>query len=172
MAGETGDKAKKNQKRDMRERSLMCSRKGLYCICSYTSYITNIYVDVGKLPNHLKLLVLYLCALNQLLFCFIIQSVSNGLRIIMAKVYLQFYKCYILSSSNWRRLWGLHFKFWRCDASVHQSVQGGSEFITEIQPTATDNIFAHYGRLKKKKGKETYWCTCCPIKSQFGLSFM
>jgi hypothetical protein len=24
----------------------------------------------------------------------------------------------------------------------------------------------------KRKGKETYWCTCCPIKAQFGLGFM
>jgi hypothetical protein len=45
----------------------------------------------------------------------------------------------------------LHFKFWRCDVLVHQRVQGGSEFITEIQPTATDNIFAHFGRLNKEK---------------------
>ena len=57
----------------MRERSLMCSRKELYCICSYTSYITNLYVDVGKLPNHLKICVLYLYALDQFWLCFIIK---------------------------------------------------------------------------------------------------
>ena len=61
---------------------------GLYCICSYTSYITNLYVDVGKLPNHLKICVLYLFALDQFLLCFIIQTVSNGLRFIVAKVLL------------------------------------------------------------------------------------
>ena len=33
-----------------------------------------------------KICVLYLFVLNQFLLCFIIQSVSNGLRIIMAKV--------------------------------------------------------------------------------------
>ena len=99
MAWKTGGKAE-NQKRDLRERSLRCSEQRIYYICSYTSYITNIYVDVGKLPNYLKLLVLYLYALNQLLFCFIIQSVSNGLRIIMTKVYLRFYNCHILSSSR------------------------------------------------------------------------
>ena len=136
----------KNQKRDLRERSLMCSRKGLYCICSYISYITNIYVDVGKLPNHLKLLVLYLYALNQLLFCFIIQSVSNGLRIIMAKVYLRFYNCHILSSSNWRRLWGTALQ-----ASVLWCLSSSES--SEIQPRATNDIFAHYGRPNKEKRK-------------------
>ena len=69
-----------NYKRDLREGSLMCSDKGFYCICSYTWYITNLYVDVGKLPNHLKLCGLYLFALDQLLLYFIIQTVSNGLR--------------------------------------------------------------------------------------------
>ena len=76
----------KNQKRDLREGSLMFSKKGLYYICSHTNYITNLYVDIGRLPNHLKLWVLYLFALNQFLYCFIIQSVLNGPRIIMAKV--------------------------------------------------------------------------------------
>ena len=63
--------------------SLMCSDKGFYCICSYTWYITNLYVDVSKLPNHLKLCGLYLFALDQFLLYFIIQTVSNRLRLMM-----------------------------------------------------------------------------------------
>jgi hypothetical protein len=92
-------KAEKPEKRLEKKVSQVLRTKD-YHFCSYTSYITNIYVDIRKLPNHLKLSVLYLCALNQLLFCFINQSVSNGLRVIMANVYLRFYYCHILSSSN------------------------------------------------------------------------
>ena len=80
-------------------------------------------MDVGKLQNHLKICVLYLFALDQFLLCFIIQTISNGLRFIMARFYLRFYNCYILCSSNWRRLWGLHFKLRRYDVLVHQKAQ-------------------------------------------------
>jgi hypothetical protein len=52
-------------------------------VCTYQVYITNLYVDVGKLSNHLKLCVLYLFALDQFLLYFIIQTVSNGLRFMM-----------------------------------------------------------------------------------------
>jgi hypothetical protein len=70
----------------------MCSEKGFNCICSYTRYITNLYMDVGKLPNYLKLCGLYLLVLDQFLLYFIIQTVSNGLRFIVAKVLLELKK--------------------------------------------------------------------------------
>ncbi len=63
-------------------------------------------MDVGKLPNHLKISVLYLYALDQFLLCFIIQLVPNGPRIIMAKVlfavlYLSYFKFLQLWSNPW-----------------------------------------------------------------------
>ena len=42
------------------ERSLSrAPDKVFHCICSYTRYIKNLYVNVGKLPNHLK----YVCCI-------------------------------------------------------------------------------------------------------------
>ena len=43
-----------------------------YYIYSNISYITNLNVDVGKLPNHLKSCVLYFFSLDQFLVYFII----------------------------------------------------------------------------------------------------
>jgi hypothetical protein len=45
-------------------------------------------VDVGKLPNHLKLCGLYLLALDQFLLYFIIQTVSNGLKFMMLQSFI------------------------------------------------------------------------------------
>uniref|UniRef100_A0A2N9HAW0 Uncharacterized protein n=1 Tax=Fagus sylvatica TaxID=28930 RepID=A0A2N9HAW0_FAGSY len=92
MAGEIGDKAKKNQKRDMRERQVAEPPKiiGVISVCSESTIVLFYHpISLQWTENH--------------------------------------------------------------HGQVHQSVQGGSEFITEIQPTATDNIFAHYGRLNKEK---------------------
>ena len=100
MAWKTGGKAE-NQKRDLRERSLRCSEQRIYYICSYTSYITNIYVDVGKLPNHLKLLVLYLFTLYQFLLCFITKQSPMDWDSSWQKLYLWFYYCHILSSYSY-----------------------------------------------------------------------
>ena len=124
-----------------------------YCICSYTWYITNLYMDIEKLLNHLKLCMLYLFTLDQFLLYFIIQAVSNGLKFIMLQYLIRFHyylkKLFLQLAPSV----GLHFKFWRCDDLVRQRVQGWSEFITEIQPRATDDIYAHYGRLNKEKRK-------------------
>ena len=57
-----------------------CSVNVLYYIYSYISYITNLDVDVGKLPNHLKSYVLYLFSSDQFLFYFIIQQSTENLR--------------------------------------------------------------------------------------------
>ena len=79
------------QKRLERWSLSWCSVNVFYCICSYTWYITNLYVDVGKLPNHLKLYVLYLFTLYQFLLYFIIQAVSNELRFIMLQYLIRFH---------------------------------------------------------------------------------
>ena len=49
-----------------------CSVIVCYYIYSNISYITNLDVDVGKLPNHLKSCVLYLFSSDQFLVYFII----------------------------------------------------------------------------------------------------
>ena len=49
-----------------------CSVIVCYYIYSNISYITNLDVDVGKLPNHLKSGVLYFFSLDQFLVYFII----------------------------------------------------------------------------------------------------
>jgi hypothetical protein len=76
-------------------------------------------VDVGKLPNHLKLCVLYSTL-------FYHPTVSKQTEIHRAVRLMRFhYYPKKNPTYNWRRLWGLHFKLRHCDVSVHQQkVQG------------------------------------------------
>ncbi len=75
----------KNQKRDLRERSLMCSDKCFYCICYYTIYYQSLCGrrQVAEPPKIMCVMSFYL---DQFLLSFINQPVSNGLRFICAKV--------------------------------------------------------------------------------------
>ena len=82
---EKGRKGEKTTKETWERGLSGAPDKIFHCICNYTRYITNLYVDVGKLPNHLKICVLYLFVLDQFLLCFINQLVFNGLRF-MTKV--------------------------------------------------------------------------------------
>ena len=77
-------------KKDMRESLTWCSIIMFYYICSYIWYIVNLYVDVGKLPNHLKFRVLLLFILDKFLLYIFIRTVSNGLRFIMLKCLMRF----------------------------------------------------------------------------------
>jgi hypothetical protein len=76
-------------------------------------------VDVGKLPNHLKLCVMYSGSILS----------SNSLQWTEIQRAVRFDAVPILSQKNptynWRRLWELHFKLRHCDISVYQrKVQG------------------------------------------------
>ena len=81
------DDAKKTEKRAERQKYKKetgegylsgCSVIVFYYIYSYISYITNLDVNVGKLPNHLKSCVLYLFSSDQFLVYFIIlQSLTD-----------------------------------------------------------------------------------------------
>ena len=86
------------QKRLERGILSQCSINVFYCIYSYIWYITNLYVDVGKLSNHLQLCVFYLFTLDQFLFYVIIQTVSNELRFIMLSCLMRFH--YYMKNSN------------------------------------------------------------------------
>ena len=100
-----------------------CSDKGFYHICTYTSYITNLYVNISKLPNHLK----YVCCicLFWINSCSVLSSNQSPMdwESSWPKFYLRFYYCHILCSFNWRRLWELHFKLRRYAVSVRQKAQ-------------------------------------------------
>ncbi len=70
----TWKKVERLQKRLKRGNLSGCLVNVFYYIYSYIWYITDLDVDVGKLPNHLKLCVLYLSTLDQFLLYFIIQQ--------------------------------------------------------------------------------------------------
>ena len=114
-----------------------CSVNVFYCICYYIWYITNLYVNVGKLC-----VVSFYFGLVLALFYH-----PNSLQWTEIHRIVMFVAVPLLSEkigpSNWRHLWELHIKFRHCDVSVHQRVQGWS----------IDDIFAHYIMLNKEKRK-------------------
>ena len=103
-------------------------------------------MDVGKLPNHLKY-VGCIC-LFWINYCSVLSFKQSPMDWDSSwpRFYLRFYNCYILCSNNWHRLWGTALQ-----ASVLWCLSSSES--SKIQPRATNDIFAHYGRPNKEKRK-------------------
>jgi hypothetical protein len=121
-------------------------------------------VDVGKLPNHLKLCVIYFCSIlsfNSLQRTEIQRAVRfDAVPILSEKIPPTIGAvCGNCTSSFGTVISQFINRKFRGEVSLLQSFNQEQQMMFLLSSACST----------QRKGKETYWCTCCPIKAQFGL---
>jgi hypothetical protein len=122
-------------------------------------------VDVGKLPNHLKLCVMYSASIFS----------SNSLQRTENLRVVRFDAVPILSEKIPPTIGAV---CGNCTSSfgtvmsqfINKKFRDGVSLLQKFNQEQQMMFLLISACSTQRKGKETYWCTCCPIKAQFGLS--